>query len=108
MPTIAEIHQEAQQAAAHATAAYLAEYGDRDSCGFAWVLIYGVKLSTRLGKELKAVGFKKSYEGPLQLWNPSGSYTQCITAKEEGARAYCNVFKKYYPDMEIYPGSRLD
>jgi hypothetical protein len=56
---------------------------------------------------LKAVGFKPAYGGGLQLWNPSGSWTQCITAKEEGAEAYAKVLQSFGIE-KAYAGSRMD
>ena len=98
--------QEAQQEAAKATGDFLAKHGDRDSCGFAWVTVYE-KGSTKLGRALKAVGFKPAYGGGLQLWNPSGNYTQCITAKEVGAEAAAKVLTERL-GVKAYAGSRLD
>ena len=43
-----EARAEASRAARNA----LAQYGDRDACGFAWTNIYGVKGNTKLGKML--------------------------------------------------------
>jgi hypothetical protein len=103
---IGAVHATATQAARKTTEDFLAKHGDRDCCGFAWVNIYKVKGSSKLGKALMSVGFSKAYGGGLQLWNPSGSFTQCITAKEEGARAYADEFRKY--GIEAYAGSRMD
>lgn len=102
----AQIHAEASMAAAQTTRQFLAQHGDRDCCGFAWVTVFGVKLNTRLGKAMKAAGFRKAYDGGIQLWNPSGHHTQCITAKEEGAQAYAEVLKKH--GLTAYAGSRMD
>jgi hypothetical protein len=106
LDNLASVHNMATQAAASATEDFLAQHGDRDACGFAWVTVYE-KGSTKLGRALKAVGFKPAYGGGLQLWNPSGNWTQCITAKEEGARAYADVLKKF-GIKEAYAGSRVD
>jgi len=106
LDNLASVHNMASQAAAKATEDFLAQHGDRDACGFAWVTVYE-KGSTKLGRALKAVGFKPAYGGGLQLWNPSGNWTQCITAKEEGARAYADVLKKF-GIKEAYAGSRVD
>lgn len=102
----AQIHAEATAAAAQAAKEFLAKHGDRDACGFAWVTVYGVKLNTRLGKVMKALGFRSAYGGGIQLWNPSGAHTQAITAKEEGAQAYAAVLKRY--GITAYAGSRMD
>jgi ribosomal protein S27AE len=96
----------ARHEAAHATAQFLAQHGERDACGFAWVTVHE-KGSTKLGRELLKNGFSKAYGGGLQLWNPSGSYTQAITAKEVGAEAAARVLRERL-GVEAYAGSRLD
>ena len=106
LDTLAGVHNTATQAAAKATEDFLAKHGDRDAFGFAWVTVKE-KGSTKLGRALKAVGFKPAYGGGLQLWNPSGNWTQCITAKEEGAQAYANVLRAA-GIMNAYAGSRMD
>lgn len=98
--------REAQVAAAKATGEFLQKHGDRDACGFAWVTVYE-KGSTKIGRALLKNGFRKSYEGGLQWWNPSGSYTQCISAKEEGAYAAAKVLTEKL-GVKAYAGSRLD
>ena len=40
-----------------AAEAYLEQYGEHAYCGFAWINIYGVKGSTKLGRRMKAAGF---------------------------------------------------
>ena len=62
---------EAGMQARTAAKAFLQKHGDRDACGFAWVDVYGVRSNSKLGKWLQAAGFRKSYTGSLQLWNPS-------------------------------------
>ena len=104
MPTI---HAEATEAAITACNEMLAEYGNRDACGFAWVEVYGVRTNSKLGKALIAVGFSKSYTGALQLWNPSTNPTQAITAKERGADAYAEVLRTYGIER-TYTCSRMD
>jgi hypothetical protein len=99
---------EAAQQARTATKAFLAKHGDRDACGFAWVTVYDVRSNSKLGKALATFGFSKAYGGGLQLWNPSGNPTQCITAKEEGARAYADVLKAKLGLERVYAGSRMD
>jgi hypothetical protein len=97
---------EARVAAAKATNAFLNAHGDRDSCGFAWVTVYE-KGSTKLGRTLLKNGFSKAYGGGLQMWNPSGNNTQCITAKEEGAREAARILTEKL-GVKAYAGSRLD
>jgi hypothetical protein len=103
--------QDACNEAAHqartATKAFLAKHGDRDACGFAWVTVYDVRSNSKLGKALATYGFSKAYGGGLQLWNPSGNPTQCITAKEEGAEAYAKVLQTKL-GLKAYAGSRMD
>lgn len=96
---------EAVAEAAKATNDFLAKHGDRDACGFAWVIVRE-KGSTKLGRALKSVGFKPAYGGGLQLWDPSRSGTQSITAKEDGAIAYAEVLRQH--GIEAHAASRLD
>ena len=79
---------------------------DGGACGFAWVDVYKVRSNSKLGKALQAVGFRKSYTGSLQLWNPSKFGCQNIDTLETGARAYAEVLKQH--GIEAYAGSRLD
>ena len=105
---IEEIHFEATQAAEQAAAKFFQEkLGGQDqmACGFAWVTVFE-KASTKLGRRLKEVGFRKSYSGGLQLWNPSHFPCQNVDTLEEGARAYAEVLKRY--GIEAYADSRLD
>lgn len=106
---IPQIVAEAQTAAYAAAEKYFREVlggQDRYACGFAWVNIYGVKGNTKLGKALAAQGIRKSYNGGLEMWNPSKFGCQNVDTLEEGARAAAAVFKKY--GFEAYAGSRLD
>lgn len=103
---VTNVMHEARNAAAVATEQFLARHGDRDACGFAWVTVYE-KGSTKLGRALLKSGFSKAYGGGLQWWNPSGSYTQCITAKEEGAQAAAKVLTERL-GVKAYAGSRMD
>jgi len=97
---------EACAEAAKATNAFLAKHGDRDACGFAWVTVYE-KGSTKMGRALIKAGFRKAYGGGLQMWNPSGSHTQCISAKEEGAVVAAKILTERL-GVKAYAGSRLD
>lgn len=105
---IESIHNEATQAAEQAARKFFDEkLGGRDqyACGFAWVTVFE-KASTKLGRRLKDVGFRKSYSGGLQLWNPSHFPCQNVDTLEAGAEAYAQVLKRY--GIEAYAGSRLD
>lgn len=97
---------EAVAQAAKATEDFLAQHGDRDACGFAWVRV-SEKGSTRLGRALISAGFRRAYGGGLEMWNPSGNHTQCITAKEVGAEAAARVLSEQL-GVRAYAGSRLD
>ena len=107
----AEVVQDACNEAAiqarTAAKAYYDQHGDRDACGFAWVDIYGVRANSRLGKTLQSFGFRKSYTGSLQLWNPSGAAVQSISVLEAGAEAYAKVLTEKLA-VRAYAGSRLD
>ena len=91
-----------------AAKAFYAAHGDRDACGFAWVDVYGVRANSRLGKTLASHGFRKSYTGSLQLWNPSGAGVQSVSVLEAGAEAYAKVLKDKLGLEKCYAGSRLD
>ena len=102
------IHNEATQAAQQAARKFFDEkLGGRDqyACGFAWVTVIE-KASTRLGRRLKDIGFRRAYGGGLQLWDPSRFPCQNVDTLEAGAEAYAAVFKKY--GIDAYAGSRLD
>lgn len=103
---VTNVIHEARNAAATATEQFLAQHGDRDACGFAWVTVYE-KGSTKLGRALLKSGFSKAYGGGLQWWNPSGAFTQAITAKEVGAEAAARVLTERL-GVKAYAGSRLD
>lgn len=97
------IHVEATLAAVEAAQDFLAKYGEPLYCGFAWVKI-PAKASTKLGKALMEIGFEKSYNGGLTLYNPS--MTQSMDIKETGSRAYADVFVKH--GINAYMCSRAD
>lgn len=99
---------EAAMQARTAAKDFLAKYGDRDACGFAWVNIYGVRSNSKLGKALQAAGFRKDYTGALQLWNPSKAGVQSISVLEAGAEAYAKVIQEKLGLEKVYAGSRMD
>ena len=102
---VAEAREAAEKAAQEF---FQVRLGGRDqyACGFAWVNIYGIKGSTKLGRAFKIAGVSKSYTGALQIWNPSGMPVQNVDTLEAGAEAAAKVFQKY--GFEAYAGSRLD
>ena len=102
------VHSEAKEQAREAAAKFFQEQlggVDQFACGFAWVNV-PVKASTKLGRKLAELGFRKSYRGGLELWNPSGFGCQNIDTLEAGASAYAAVFTRH--GIECYAGSRLD
>jgi hypothetical protein len=102
-----EIHEKAVAAAIDAANEMYVKYGDRYPCGFAWVEVYGVKLSTKEGKEFSKLGFKKGWSsGFIYLWNPSGSSAQNVDIKERGAWAYAQVLQE--AGYKAHAASRLD
>jgi len=105
---IASIHALATARAAAKAAELDAKYGQAWPCGFAWVNIAGVKLSTKVGKEFAKLGFRKAYgyKNTVQLWNPSGHGTQNMDVKEEAAEVYADVFRA--AGYDAFAGSRMD
>ena len=104
--TITSIHTIAVLAARKASHEAYAQIGDGYPCGFAWVQVFGVKLNTKAGKEFKALGFRKDYNGGISLWNPGGMSVQNVDVKEAGAQAYAQVLKEH--GYTAYASSRLD
>jgi hypothetical protein len=103
-----QIHNEALLNAAQATANYISTHGEHPgNCGFAWVSCFE-KGNTKVGKSFIAQGFDKSYDGGYKLWNPSGSYTQDMSAKMAGTDAYVDTVNKYLPEVKLFSRSRLD
>ena len=108
-PELVEIAIEACNAAkARGTEYFNNELGgqDRYACGFAWVNIWGVKGNTKLGRAFKAAGYKKSWDGAWQIWNPSKFPCQNVDTLEAGAEAAASFLRKL--GLNAYAGSRLD
>jgi len=112
---IRAIKAEAVSEAKKAVAKFLAEwtestggneYGEPMYCGFAWTNIYNIKGNTRLGKAFKAAGIEKDYSGAYSIWDPAEHRGQSMDAKEVGAQACADVFRKY--GFTAYMGSRAD
>ena len=96
----------ALQHAEDAALEYMHTHGEHAYCGFAWINIYNIKGSTKLGRRMKQAGFEKDYTGAYSIWNPSGLGTQCMSTKEAGAQAAAQVFKA--AGFTCYAGSRAD
>ena len=108
--------QEMTRVAQEATQAFMDKHfggTDGGACGFAWVNVYTAKGNTREGREqakqLKALGFKKSYDTArcYTLWNPSNMPIQSVDAKSAGAVAAANFLREEF-DFKAYAGDRLD
>lgn len=105
-----EVHDAAIQAAKDAAAKYFAEKlggVDQYACGFAWVKV-NADGRTKLGKSLKALGFRPSWNGGFDYWNPSRFSCQNVNTLEAGAMAYASKVRELIPDFPIYAQSRLD
>jgi hypothetical protein len=105
LDNIESICNTATAAAQQAEADFRARHGEPGYCGFAWVVVRE-KASTKLGRALKNVGFRKEYGGGLSIWNPGGSFTQSMDIKEAGAEAYAKVLREH--GIDAYMSSRAD
>jgi hypothetical protein len=104
---IQQIKQEAQQAAVEAQQAFLAEFGERAYCGFAWVDVYVSRVNSKEANLLKEIGFKRDYKPKcLNLWSPGEYHGQSMDVLEQGAIAFAKVLQKY--GFRAYAGSRAD
>jgi len=108
---VEQIVNDAMMSAQEAAQRALAQYGDRDCCGFAWVNIWEhngkkIRANSKLGKALASAGVRKDYTGGYCLWNPSKLGVQSVGILEAGAYAAAEVFKLH--GFKAYAGSRLD
>ena len=106
---IIAIHNEATAAAQKAAQDYFKNTlnnKDQFPCGFSWVKIYDVKLNTKLGKAMAAVGFEKAWNKGIELWNPSKFNCQNVDTLYAGSRAYAAVFESY--GFKVFADSRWD
>jgi len=110
MSNVKEVVSEALVAANKAAVEEFARYGNKDSypCGFAWLVVNGVKLNSKVGKEFAALGFRKGYGkgAGIELWNPSGLMVQNVDIKLVGAQAAAEVLREAGYDASA--GSRWD
>jgi hypothetical protein len=93
-------------AARKAAADMHSKIGERDACGFAWVTVFDVRSNSKVGKLLAEHGFRKAYNGGLQLWDPSKHPTQSVSVLEAGASAMAKELVA--AGLTAYAGSRLD
>ena len=108
MSALAELHQKAKDAAYKSSQAIYEKMGFKDNypCGFAWVQVFGVKLSTKEGREFARLGFRKSYNGGIELHNPGSLLVQNVDVKMAGAEAYAEVLRA--TGYKAYALDRLD
>ena len=101
-----KIHNEALELAKQATEAHLEKYGEQFYCGFAWVKITPATQS--FARHLKKAGIvnRKAYGGGYDIHNPSGHFTQDMSAKESGAYAYARHLSEH--GIQCYSQSRPD
>jgi hypothetical protein len=108
---VEKIVNDAMVTAHEAALRALAQHGDRDACGFAWVNIWDyqgtkIRANSKLGRALAAAGVRKDYQGAYCLWNPSKLGVQSMGILEAGAYAAAEVFKA--AGFTAYAGSRMD
>jgi hypothetical protein len=104
-----DVFNEAQEAAAQATQAYLdANPGVWYPCGFAWVKIRPARGRFVDMCKDRDLGRTDDFEGGFVIYNPSGNHTQWMDAKEVGARAFVEVLKKHYPTLKASVQTRMD
>ena len=106
--TVTAAVDKARAAAAQAAVDYIAQNGESYYCGFSWTNLPDIKLNTKLGKAFAACGFKKSYNKGVDLWNPSGNFTQSMDVKEAGAYAFVEVLRAELPGIRAEVGTRAD
>ena len=100
------IYAEAHNAATTATDKYLRETGEHPfNCGFAWVTIKPARGAMVTFLKKSNIG-RKAYGGGYQIWNPSSSFTQDMSAKAAGAGEFARVLNKY--GITANMGTRMD
>jgi hypothetical protein len=107
--TVQEIHELALKNADKAALHFYLDKGHdyHGLCGFAWVVVKGVRSNSKIGKELLKLGFTRSdYEKGLVSWNPLKLPTQCIDAKSVATGAYAKTFRDH--GINAYHMTRLD
>ena len=90
------LHHEAVVAAKKAVTDFIEKHGEPFYCGFAGVVVKGVRGNSRVGKRLKELGFNDNYGGGLYFSNPAGfnlTY-QSMDLKEIGANKYAEMFRE--------------
>ena len=97
------LHHEAVVAAKKAVTDFIEKHGEPFYCGFAGVVVKGVRGNSRVGKRLKELGFNDNYGGGLYFSNPAGfnlTY-QSMDLKEIGANKYAEMFREFGFDAHM-------
>jgi hypothetical protein len=99
------------KAASKACTEYLTKYPNNwYPCGFAWVIFDGRDPAVKWLKENKAtlgrLAGDKGYPKGWHIWDPANSNTQCMDAKVEGTKAFCEILRKY--GIECDYDARMD
>ena len=99
---VSVMHDVARKAAQDA----FAKYGDRDCCGFARITVYE-KGSTKMGRALLKAGFRKAYNGGLEM--SASRYTNCqsLNIAEAAAEAAAKFLTEHL-GVKAYDNSRMD
>ena len=101
----AAVYAEAAEAGIKASRDFQDKYGDRDACGFAWVVIRPARGPQVTFMKNHDIG-SRSIEGGWRIWNPGNAPTQAITIKEKGAQAFADVLERY--GIKCFADSRMD
>lgn len=104
---ILEAHEIAVATSKDAANEYFKRHGDRDACGFSWVKA-DVDGRSKIAKELKKIGFEKSWNYGYQIWNPSQMCVQSITVLEKGSYAYAAKMNDLLGVNVFFAQSRMD
>jgi len=74
---------------------------DQFPCGFAWVLIRGIRKNSNLSKYLEHNGIQKSsFERAHRFWSPSKLGVQNVDCQYAGALAAAQVIESYGLEAE--------
>lgn len=107
---LSELHTKAMEAAQTAGRIENAKLGPEATrgfdCGFAWVEAPSVKLNTKLGKALRALGWDKGWGPGAVFLSPSRQNTQSVGVHYAAAKAYAEVMTA--GGVNCFPNSRLD
>lgn len=109
-----ELHKKGIVAAKAAAQAENDRLGPEQSrgfdCGFAWIHAPDVRLNTKVGKQLLALGYTKYHPTGVMLWygNLHDIPTQSIGVHIAAVQAYAEVIKANDQGIRFITGSRYD